>query len=59
MSLPKKVFYYGLLAALTLLAIEGMARLAYFGAFAEWYGGRPASDTAGNIPPPPTTNPRK
>lgn len=33
MSLPKRVLFYGLLAALTLLAVEGMARLAYFLAF--------------------------
>ena len=47
MSFPKRVLYYGLLAALTLLAIEGMARLAYFVAFEEWYdGGLPGGDTA-------------
>ena len=54
MLLPKRVLYYGLLAALTLLAVEGMARLAYFAAFAEWYDGvRPAADTASNTPPHP------
>ena len=52
MPLPKRVLYYGLLAALTLIAIEGLARLAYFMAFAEWYGGQPAVEAA-DIPPPP------
>lgn len=33
MSFAKRVLFYGLLAALTLLAVEGMARLAYFAAF--------------------------
>ena len=45
MSLLKRILFYGLMAALTLLAIEGMARAAYFLAFAEWYGGRTATDT--------------
>ena len=44
MPLPKRVLYYGLLAALTLLAIEGMARAAYWLAFDDWYGGLPAVD---------------
>ena len=39
MPFRKRVLYYGLLAALSLLAIEGMARAAYFLAFAEGYGG--------------------
>ena len=48
MSLPKRVLFYGLLAALTLLAVEGMARLAYLAAFGEWYdrGGLGAADLA-------------
>ena len=47
MSLSKRVLFYGLLAALTLLAVEGMARLAYMAAFGEWYGGgAPTGDGA-------------
>ena len=38
MPFPKKLLYYGLLAALTLLAVEGMARAAYWLAFGEGYG---------------------
>ena len=54
----KKLLYYGLLAALTLIAIEGMARLAYFLAFAEGYdGGLPAVDAVNlTLPPPPRRN---
>ena len=33
MPFPKKLLYYGLLAALTLLVVEGMARAAYWLAF--------------------------
>ena len=39
MTRYKRVFFYGLMAALTLAAVEGMARLAYFLAFDEGYGG--------------------
>ena len=39
MPFPKRVLYYSLLAALTLLAFEGMARAAYWLAFQEGYGG--------------------
>ena len=39
MPFLKKLLYYGLLAALTLGAVEGMARAAYFLSFEEWYGG--------------------
>ena len=43
----KKLLYYGLLVVLTLLALEGMARAAYFLSFADWYGGGlPAADAA-------------
>ena len=37
MTLPKKILFYTLLALLTLAALEGMARLAYYFAFAEFY----------------------
>ena len=42
MTLRKKILFYTLLTLLTLAALEGMARLAYYFAFAESY------------PPPPT-----
>ena len=52
MPFRKKVFYYGLLLLLTLLAIEGMARLAYYAAYGPGYSdGR--SDIPSNVTPPP------
>ena len=39
MPLPKKILYYGIMLLLTLLAVEGMARLAYYLAFDQGYGG--------------------
>ena len=45
MTLRKKILFYTLLTLLTLAALEGMARLAYYLAFAEFY------------PPPPTLSP--
>ena len=38
MPLSKKILYYGLMALLTLLVLEGMARLAYYLAFDQGYG---------------------
>ena len=35
----RKILYYGLMLLLTLLAIEGMGRLAYYAAYNQWYGG--------------------
>ena len=49
---PKKVLYYGLLFLLTLLVIEGMARLAYYLAFDQGYASAPAADTQDYTPPP-------
>ena len=47
MTRYKRVLFYGLMAALTLASIEGLARLAYFLAFDQWYGGGlPATDSA-------------
>jgi len=44
LPLPKKILYYGIMLLLTLLAVEGMARLAYYLAFAQGYdGGRAAA----------------
>ncbi len=49
MTRYKSVWFYVLLAALTLAAIEGMSRLAYFLAFDQWYRGGlpevPAADS--------------
>ena len=52
MPFRKKVFYYGLLLLLTLLAIEGMARLAYYAAYGLGEGGGRA-DIPSNVTPPP------
>ena len=53
MPFRKKVLYYGLMLFLTLLALEGMARLAYYAAYGQGYGGGP--DAPGDsISPPPT-----
>ena len=37
MPVRKKILYYGLLLFLTLLALEGMARLAYYAAWGQWH----------------------
>ena len=39
LSIPKKLAYYGIMLLLTLLALEGLARLAYYLAFDQGYGG--------------------
>ena len=39
MPFRRKILYYGLLLGLTLLVLEGMARLAYYAAYDQWYGG--------------------
>ena len=44
----KKVLYYGLMLVLTLLVLEGMARLAYYAAYGTGYGGG-GSDAAVNL----------
>ena len=41
MTLRKKVLFYSLLTLITLTALEGMSRLAYYFAFAEWYSSPP------------------
>ncbi len=40
-TFPKRVLFYGLLTLLTLLAIEGMARIAYYAAYGQGYGSGP------------------
>jgi len=49
----KKVLYYGLMLLLTLLASEGMARIAYYAAYGTGYGG--GSDSPDNLTPPPSS----
>ena len=52
MTLRKKILFYTLLTLITLTAIEGMSRLAYYFAFAEWYS--PAQilpPAAADLPP--------
>ena len=51
MPIRRKILYYGLMLALTLLVSEGMARVAYYAAYGSGYGGgRP--DLPGYYPPP-------
>ena len=56
-SLPfrRKILYYGLMLGLTLLVLEGMARIAYYAAYGEGYsGGRlaaPANYDVAAAPP--------
>ena len=48
----KKVLYYGLMLLLTLLAIEGMARLAYYAAYGSGYS-RGGLEEINDFAPPP------
>ena len=41
MTLPKQILFYFLLLLLTLAAVEGMARAAYYLAYGEWYSPPP------------------
>ena len=50
LTLPKRVLFYGLLTLLTLLSIEGMARIAYYAAYGQGYGSGPP-DRGGNSLP--------
>ena len=51
LPLRRKILYYALLLGLTLLAIEGMARLAYYAAYSQWYGGGGLAVPVNSIPP--------
>ena len=53
MPFRRKILYYGLMLFLTLLALEGMARLAYYAAYGQWYGRGPLNTLAELTPPPP------
>ena len=59
-SLPfhRKILYYGLMLGLTLLALEGMARLAYYAAYGQGYGDGPNAPMNPSTPPPPIITPR-
>ena len=52
MPFRKKVLYYGLMLLLTLLALEGMARIAYYAAYGTGYGGGRAEEINDFAPPP-------
>ena len=52
MSFRKKALYYGLMLFLTLLALEGMARLAYYAAYGPGYGGGRLEMAAADTAPP-------
>ena len=52
MPFRKKVLYYGLLLFLTLLALEGMARIAYYAAYGEGYGKSGAAALLNSDAPP-------
>ena len=53
MPFRRKILYYGLMLALTLLALEGMARIAYYAAYGAGYGGGRSADPDNLTPPPP------
>ena len=52
MPIRKKILYYGIMLLLTLLALEGMARLAYYAAYGQGYGGGGSADPDNLTPPP-------
>ena len=52
MPFRRKILYYALILLLTLLASEGMGRLAYYAAYDQWYGGGGWA-AAVNLTPPP------
>ena len=46
LTFPKRVLFYGLLTLLTLLTMEGMARIAYYAAYGQGYGSGPPDPPA-------------
>ena len=50
LTFPKRVLFYGLLTLLTLLSIEGMARIAYYAAYGQGYGSGPPDPGANSLP---------
>ena len=59
MPFRRKILYYGIMLALTLLASEGMARIAYYAAYGSGYGGGRSADPDNFTPPPPSIFPLK
>ena len=55
LPIRKKILYYGLMLFLTLLALEGMARIAYYAAYGQWHG-RAGSDLSITVTPPPPSS---
>ena len=53
MTRPKQILFYSLLLLLTLAALEGMARAAYYLAYGEWYSPTPTISSAGDAGPNP------
>ena len=51
-AFPQKILYYALMLFLTLLALEGMARIAYYAAYGQGYG---SGGGAGRYYPPTHT----
>ena len=56
MPFRKKVLYYGLMLALTLLVLEGMAAYAYYAAYGPGAGGGRLTEPAGSALPHDATN---
>ena len=59
-SLPfrKKALYYGLMLLLTVLALEGMARIAYYAAYGQGYGSGNTDLPVNSAYPPPIEHTR-
>ena len=57
-TFPKRVLFYGLLTLLTLLVIEGMARIAYYAAFDQGNGNGLTAAGMNLLTPPPPFNHR-
>ncbi len=55
MTFRKKAIFYSLLLLLTLAVFEGMARVTWYLAYAEWYSTSPATEVSGN----PGVTPRR
>ena len=57
LTFPKRVLFYGLLTLLTLLTMEGMARIAYYAAYGQGYGSGPPDTPVDSyaLPPPPSS----
>ena len=56
LPLRKKILYYGLMLALTLLVLEGMAAYAYYAAYGPGQGGGRSAESAGSALPHDATD---